>query len=61
MNIQDKAKARITKWKKQLKKGHEIAEMTGVREEVVSRIFNGRGMVPKQAYIDILAAKEPSK
>ena len=58
MNYRKKAKARITKWKKALKKGHEIAKMTGVTESTISRIFNDSGDVSDDQCRKVLDAKE---
>ncbi len=47
MSKKEKAQAKIRKWKKALKKGHEIAKMTGVNEPVISRIYNGLDVADK--------------
>ena len=58
MSIQDKAKKRITKWKKQLLKSHEIEKMTGVSQTIISRIFTGNGIVSDEKCQKILDARE---
>lgn len=58
MSLQKKAKARILKWKKALKKGHEIAKITGVTESTISRVSRGLPGVSDKVLAKIVNAKE---
>ncbi len=59
MDSRKKAQNRVIKWKRAFKKGHEIAAFCDVHETVISRIFNGRGMVSQKSLDKVLDAKEP--
>jgi len=58
-SIQERAQKRITKWKKQFKKGWWIEEVTGVDQTTISRIFNGHGKIDQAKCKMIVDAKEP--
>ena len=57
MTLREKAQARVVKWKKALKKGHEIAKMTGVNETIISRLYSGNGHVTETACKKVLEYK----
>lgn len=58
--LREKAQKRVTRWKNKMRfKGWEITQFTGVDETIISRLFNGRGMVSDDKCRQILEAKEP--
>lgn len=58
MTDREKAQKRVIKWKKRLRKNHEIAAHVKVHESVISRLYTGNGNVHAKAIADVLSAEE---
>lgn len=59
--MQERAQKRITKWKKQLKKGWWIEQATGLDQTTISRIFHGRGVIDPAKCKQVVNAQEPTE